>query len=213
MKLPNPPMLLITDRTTVPVSLEETLERAFEGGCRWVMVREKEIEPGDRLKLVESVLKIAEPFDAKVLVNSDIKSAEIAHGIHLPQGQSCTNARASLGPNKLIGVSAHTIGEAGAAAGAGADYATISPIFPTQSKPKYGPPLYIDGLRKVVQKVTIPLVALGGITAATVLSCRRAGVGGVAVMGTVMRARDPAMPVFDILKQWHIGDGETIGNR
>ena len=96
-----------------------------------------------------------------------------------------------------------------AAASAGADYATISPIFPTQSKPGYGPPLYLDGLKRVVGKVTIPLVALGGVTAATALSCRRAGASGVAVMGTIMRASDPAMSVYDILNQWYAGDNEA----
>ena len=206
MSLPVPPILLITDRTMVRVSLEAVLDRAFQGGCRWVMVREKDMDPGERMTLVESILRFAEPYDAKILVNSDMKAAKIAHGVHLPQGQSCTNARATLGPDKIIGVSAHTIGEAGAAASAGADYATFSPIFPTQSKPAYGPPLYLDGLRKVVKRVSIPLIALGGVTAATVLSCRRAGVAGVAVMGTIMRANDPAMPVCDILKQWYAGD-------
>ena len=206
MSLPVPPMLLITDRTMVRVSLEAALDRAFQGGCRWVMVREKDMDPGERMTLVESILRIAKPYDAKILVNSDINAAEIAHGVHLPQGQSCRNARATLGLDKMIGVSAHTIGEAGAAASAGADYATISPIFPTKSKPGYGPPLNLDGLQKVVKRVSIPLIALGGVTGATVLSCRRAGVAGVAVMGTIMRASDPAMPVYDILKQWHAGD-------
>ncbi len=206
MSLPVPPILLITDRTMVRGPLEAALDRAFQGGCRWVMVREKDMGPDERMTLVESILRLAKPYDAKILVNSDMKAAEIAHGVHLPQGQSCTNARATLGPDKIIGVSAHTIGEAGAAASAGADYATISPIFPTQSKPGYGPPLYLDGLRKVVKRVSIPLIALGGVTAATVLSCRHAGVAGVAVMGTIMRANDPAMPVYDILKQWYAGD-------
>jgi thiamine-phosphate pyrophosphorylase len=193
----------------VRVSLEVTLERSFDGGCRWVMIREKDLDSDERQKLVETILKIAEPYNAKVLVNADLKVAEIAHGVHLPQGQSCGSARATLGPEKIIGVSAHTLGEAGAAASAGADYATISPMFPTQSKPGYGPPLYLDGLKRVAGKVTIPLVALGGVTAATALSCRRAGAFGVAAMGTVMRASDPAMSVYDILNQWYAGDNEA----
>lgn len=193
----------------VRVSLEAVLERSFDGGCRWVVIREKDLDSDERMKLVETILKLAEPYNAKILVNADMKAAEIAHGVHLPQGQSCTHARAILGPDKIIGVSAHSIGEAGAAASAGADYATISPMFPTQSKPGYGPPLYLDGLKRVVGKVTIPLVALGGVTAATALSCRRAGASGVAVMGTIMRASDPAMAVYDILNQWYAGDNKA----
>lgn len=209
MTLPDPPLLLITDRTMVRVSLEAALERSFDGGCRWVVIREKDLDSDERMKLVETILKLAEPYNAKILVNADMKAAEIAHGVHLPQGQSCTHARATLGPDKIIGVSAHSIGEAGAAASAGADYATISPMFPTQSKPGYGPPLYLDGLKRVVGNVTIPLVALGGVTAATALSCRRAGASGVAVLGTIMRASDPAIAVYDILNQWYAGDNEA----
>ena len=112
IQLPDPPLLLITDRTMVRVSLEAALERAFAGNCRWVMVREKDLDETARLSLVESVMQIAEPFGAKVVVNSDLKAGAIADGVHLPQGQSCTNARTVLGPDKIIGVSAHTIGEA-----------------------------------------------------------------------------------------------------
>jgi len=202
-------MLLITDRSMARLPLERAVERAFFGGCRWVMVREKDLGSAERLELVEKIVRLAEPYKAKVLVNTDLKAAEIAHGVHLPQGQSCTNARKALGPDKIIGVSAHTAGEAGAAASAGADYVTISPIFPTRSKPGYGPPLYLDGLKRIAQRVPIPVIALGGVTAATALSCRRAGAAGVAVMGTIMRASDPAFPVHDILNHWRTGDDEA----
>ena len=202
-------MLLITDRTMARLPLERVVERALRGGCRWIMVREKDLDAAARLSLVETIVRVAEPYGAKVLVNGDLKAAEIADGIHLPQGHSCTNARTALGPDKIIGVSAHTVAEAGAAASAGADYVTISPIFPTRSKPGYGPPLYLDGLKRIVTRVSIPVIALGGVTAATALSCRRAGAAGVAVMGTIMRASDPTFPVQDILNQWRAGDDEA----
>jgi thiamine-phosphate pyrophosphorylase len=59
----------------VRVSLEATLERSFDGGCRWVVIREKDLDSGERLKLVETILKIAEPYNAKVLVNADMKAS------------------------------------------------------------------------------------------------------------------------------------------
>ena len=210
MNLPSPPLILITDRKTVPISLESTLQRAFDGGCRWVMVREKDLSSDERMKLVEAALKLGEPYDATIVVNSDLKAGEIAHGVHLPQGQSCTKAREVLGPEKIIGVSAHTLGEAGVAGSAGADFATLSPIFPTQSKSGYGPPIYPDGLKKITSTLKLPLIALGGVTAATAQSCRRAGAAGVAVMGTVMRASDPAVAVLEILNQWYEGVGEDV---
>ena len=97
-----------------------------------------------------------------------------------------------------------------AAAKAGADYVTISPIFPTQSKPGYGPPLSLEGLAKAANLAKIPVIALGGVTAANANSCRRAGAAGVAVMGTIMRASDPAILVHDILKQWYAGDDQPV---
>ena len=207
--LPDPPLLVITDRNMVQASLEMTLERAFEGGCRWVMVREKRLDEAERLSLVESIIRIAEPFGAKVVVNTDLKAGEIANGVHLPQGQPLINARAELGLDKIIGVSAHTIGEVRVAACNGADYVTISPIFPTPSKPGYGPPLSLEGLAKAANLAEIPVIALGGVTAENANSCRRAGAAGVAVMGTIMRASDPAIPVHDILKQWYAGDDQA----
>ena len=206
--LPDPPLLVITDRDMVQESLEITLERAFDGGCRWVMIREKRLDEAERLSLVESIIRIAEPFGAKVVVNTDLKAGEIANGVHLPQGQPLINARAELGLDKIIGVSAHTIGEVRAAASAGADYVTISPIFPTPSKPGYGPPLSLEGLAKAANLAEIPVIALGGVTSANANACRRAGAAGVAVMGTIMRASDPAIPVQDILKKWYAGDDQ-----
>ena len=207
--LPDPPLLVITDRNMVQASLEMTLERVFEGGCRWVMIREKRLDEAERLSLVESIIRIAEPFGAKVVVNTDLKAGEIANGVHLPQGQPLINARAELGLDKIIGVSAHTIGEVRVAACNGADYVTISPIFPTPSKPGYGPPLSLEGLAKAANLAEIPVIALGGVTAENANSCRRAGAAGVAVMGTIMRASDPAIPVHDILKQWYAGDDQA----
>ena len=97
-----------------------------------------------------------------------------------------------------------------AAASAGADYVTISPIFRTQSKPGYGPPLSLEGLAKAANLAEIPVIALGGVTSENANACRRAGAAGVAVMGTIMRARDPAIPVHDILKKWYAGDDQPV---
>ena len=81
MNLPVPPMLLITDRTMVRGTLTAALNRAFLGGCRWVMVREKDMSPDERMTLVESILRIAKPYEAKILVNSDMNAAEIGAAI------------------------------------------------------------------------------------------------------------------------------------
>ena len=202
MILPNPPILLITNRSMVNNSLKNTIVKTFDGGCRWLMIREKDLSDSGRMMLVEAIMLIAEKYCAKVLVNSDLRAAGIAHGIHLPQGYSCTKAREMLGPGKIIGVSAHSLNEARIAEKTGADYATLSPIFPTQSKSGYGPPIFPEGLEKIVNKVNIPLIALGGIEAKNAQYCRQTGAAGIAVMGTIMRATDPAVSFQDILNMW-----------
>jgi thiamine-phosphate pyrophosphorylase len=115
-----------------------------------------------------------------------------AAGVHLPQGRSVALARQALGDDALIGVSAHSLVEALAAETAGADYATLSPIFPTASKPDYGPALGLTEFASIARAVKLPLVALAGIDAANARGCLESGAAGVAVMGGVMRAGDPA---------------------
>jgi thiamine-phosphate pyrophosphorylase len=112
-----------------------------------------------------------------------------AGGVHLPSGGDPRAVRVRL-PQGLIGVSAHTPGEAVALIAAGADYVTISPIFLTDSKPGYGPALGLAGLAAAVAATKGPVVALAGIDAGNARSCLDTGAAGVAVMGEVMRATD-----------------------
>ena len=109
------------------------------------------------------------------------------------------------------------LGEAiAAAAAAGADYVTLSPIYLTDSKPGYGPALGIEALRAAAGH-GIPVLALGGITVATAAACVAAGADGVAVMGEVMRADDPARIVRDLVEALRsgrkAGSGFSIGER
>lgn len=99
-------------------------------------------------------------------------------------------ARAGLGAPARIGISAHTLRDIRAATAAGADYATLSPVFASPSKPGYGPALGLDGIRAAAGS-GLPILALGGVDAGTARRCLAAGAAGVAVMGGLMRARDP----------------------
>ena len=109
-------------------------------------------------------------------------------------------ARETVGPDALIGVSAHTPAEAAAQLRAGADYVTLSPIFLTGSKPGYGPALGFDGLTQAAALTDGPILALAGVTPANAASCLKAGAAGIAVMGEVMRADDPEATVRALLK-------------
>ena len=104
-----------------------------------------------------------------------------------------------LGPAALVGLSAHSLADVADAHAAGADYVTLSPIYPSASKPGYGPPLGPDAIERAAQ-IGIPVLALGGITASNAAAAMNAGAAGVAVMGSVMAADRPAAVVSEFLQ-------------
>jgi thiamine-phosphate pyrophosphorylase len=192
--LPAPPLLLITDRLSTAADLREVIQAALEGGCRWIMVREKDLDREALTALAAGIVALARPFDACVVVNGDAEIAQAAQaaGAHVQSVEALAAARVRLGANALIGVSAHTLAEAEEAAAAGADYVTISPVFMTESKPGYGPALGLEGLATVCRAVACPVLALAGVAPDNAGACLKAGAAGVAVMGGIMRAEDPA---------------------
>ena len=200
MRLPAPPLLVISDRRQTLWPLEELAEAVFAGGCRWFSLREKDLPAAERRALLDTLVELGRRWSATVTVHDDIDAAVLAGaaGVHLPSGASPEAARTRL-PDALIGASAHSAEEAAALLRSGADYVTVSPVFFTDSKPGYGPALGLEGLAKIVAQVPGPIVALGGITAARARSCLSAGAHGVAVMGEVMRAADPRSAVEAIL--------------
>jgi thiamine-phosphate pyrophosphorylase len=190
--LPDPPLLVITDRQQAQGPIEAVAEAAFAGGCRWLSLREKDLDTASREALLRRLVAIGRRFGATVMVHEDIDAAVAtqAGGVHLPRGVSPAAARRRLGAAVLIGCSAHDARELEAAAGA--DYATLSPIFPSASKPGYGPALGVSRFAAVVAGARLPVIALGGVDATNVASCIDAGAAGVAVMGGVMAATDVA---------------------
>ena len=183
MTLPAP-ILVITDRTQCAEPLEARAAALFRGGCRWLSLREKDMEPAERRRLLKRLIAVAEPFGAVVGVHGDLAAA-VALGIplHLPADGDLAAARRALG-NLLLGKSCHDAAEIAAAAGA--DYVTLSPFFPSASKPGYGTAL---DLRAVAAGATLPVLALGGITREALPQV--SGVAGVAIMGEAMRVPEP----------------------
>jgi thiamine-phosphate pyrophosphorylase len=202
MRLPDPPLLVITDRHQARRSLEEIAEAAFAGGCRWLSLREKDLQPAERLRLLRRLAAIAAAWDATVGVHDDLTAAEAVPGaaLHLPARASVAMARRALGAGRLIGLSTHA-GDTSADA-AEADYATISPIRPSASKPGYGPAIGLAGIREASRSASVPLIALGGIASSDIAPCLGAGAAGVAVMGGVMAAADPQSAVAALVCKW-----------
>jgi thiamine-phosphate pyrophosphorylase len=197
MKLPSPPLLVISDRSQACRPLPEIAAAAFAGGCRWFSLREKDLPAAERRRLLTELVALGRRFGATVTVHDDIDAAIAtgAGGVHLPGGGNPVAARLRL-PDGLIGVSAHSPAEAAAQLAAKADYVTLSPIFPSPSKPEYGPPLGLGALREAPG----PVIALAGIDETNAAACLAAGAAGVAVMGEIMRAADPEATVRRLLQ-------------
>jgi thiamine-phosphate pyrophosphorylase len=201
VRLPAPPLLVISDRRQARRPVEEIAEAIFAGGCRWFSLREKDLPAVERRALLSALVALGRRWDATVTVHEDVDAAVMASagGVHLPSTGNAEAARARLRGGLLIGASAHFAEEASALLDSGADYVTISPVFTSASKPGYGPAIGLGGLAEIAAQVSGPVIALGGITAANASFCLSAGASGVAVMGEIMRATDPQTAVEAIL--------------
>ena len=193
MRLPDPPLLLITDRRQARWPLVEVAAHAVRAGCRWISVREKDVSEDDQVALVRAVLPIAWRHGARVSLHADpaLAKAANADGVHLSARNDPIAARELLGANKLIGVSIHTVTEAEAIDPGVVDYAIAGPAFETASKPGYGPEIGRKGLAEIAAAARVPVLAIGGINAMRAAEVLAAGPAGIAVMGSVMRAADP----------------------
>lgn len=193
-RLPAPPLLVITDRQLAAGDMVDIAGAVFSGGCRWVMVRDHDLGTDALAALATQIIEKARPTGARIVVNGDIDAAGMcgADGVHLQSLDAIAAARAQLGPDALVGYSAHSCAEAVAAGDYGADYVLLSPIFETPSKPGYGPPLGVDQLGRACRDATVPILALAGVIPSRVPECMAAGAAGIAVMGSVMGAADPA---------------------
>jgi thiamine-phosphate pyrophosphorylase len=198
--LPEPPLLVISDRSQAQRPLIEIAAATFEGGCRWFSLREKDLPAAERRALLAELVALGRRYGATIMAHDDIDGAEAvgAAGVHLPGGGDPAMARRRL-PQGLIGVSAHSGAEVDAQLRAGADYVTLSPIFLTDSKPGYGPALGLDELAAATAIAPGPIVALAGINPDNAAQCLAAGARGIAVMGEVMRAADPEAMVRRLL--------------
>ncbi|MGO4675158.1 thiamine phosphate synthase [Bosea sp. 2YAB26] len=189
-------LLVVTDRHQAVKPLPQLVSAALAGGARWIWLRDRDLDQPERRSLAQQLHELVSMADAVLTIGGDVDLAARvgARGVHLQSAGAISAARAVLGVSALIGVSAHDEADVRAAAAAGADYVTVSPIFTTASKPGYGPALGLTVLRRCAA-IGLPVVALGGITCDRAPLCIEAGAVGVAVMGEVMRAVDTATTI------------------
>ena len=201
MKIPDPPLLIVTDRRQARRPLPEVIAAAVKAGCRWVSVREKDLPADEQALVVRSLIPIARAQGARLTVHGDaaLATAAGADGVHLPAGSDPAAARALLGGQKLIGMSIHTVTEAERVDPSSVDYVLAGPAFETASKPGYGPELGRKGLSAIARVARVPVLAIGGINTARIADLIAEGAAGVGVMGSVMRAPDPGRETSALL--------------
>lgn len=202
-----PRLFVLTDaRASVAAgrSLVDTVRLVVAAGAPAIVLREKELPKARRHALARELADVTAGTDTRLLVASDAELAASvgAHGVHLAARDEAV-ARAgrwSVG-KAMVGRSCHDDAEIRTACRDDVDYLTVSPVAPTLSKPGYGPPLGLDGLAAAVRLAGArPVVALGGVTPGNAAAFVAAGAHGVAVMGEVMRARDPAAVIGALLE-------------
>ncbi|MEK7679845.1 MAG: thiamine phosphate synthase, partial [Deltaproteobacteria bacterium] len=143
-------MYLITDGTGCPDSdLLTRVEEALKGGIRALQLREKGLGAAKVLSLAREMRELTRAYNAKLLINDRVDIAMLAgaDGVHLGNGSVAPEAaRRLLGPEKLVGVSTHSLKEAKEASARGADFILFGPLYETPSKAAYGPPAGLKAL-------------------------------------------------------------------
>lgn len=184
-------MLVTDDRILELADPLEPIARAVEGGVTSVQLRLKTAEPADMVTLAR---RLVATLHVPLLINDrpDIALAAGAAGVHLgPDDLSPSLARKVLGDRAIIGASVGSEGESLLAEGA--DYWGVGPLRSTGTKADAGAPLGAEGFARLAKLAGgIPVVAIGGITAADVPAVRAAGGAGVAVVSAILGAPDPA---------------------
>jgi len=182
---------------------------AVAAGVRVVQYRQKQGRTrGDLVAEARQLRQLCR--HTRFLVNDRVDLAlEVgADGVHLGQGDlPCPEARRILGRQKIIGVTVHTVAEALAAQAGGADYLGVSPIFATGTKADAGAPTGVALLAEIRRRVTLPLVAIGGITLANAPAVIGAGADGVCAIGAVVTKADVGGEIEKFQRLFRHGGG------
>jgi thiamine-phosphate pyrophosphorylase len=184
-------------------ALADLVRTALETGVRLFQLRMKTPHTGEFYDMATHLCQLVQQGGGTFIVNDrcDVAMAVGADGVHLGQDDlPLADARAILGPGKLIGISTHNLNQAIQAEAGGADYIGFGPIFPTVTKEHPNPVVGVAGLREVRAKVRIPIVAIGGINVKNVADVCTAGADCCAVVSAVLSAADPAKAITELMK-------------
>lgn len=183
----------VTDRRWAnKQSLKEQIELSLKGGVTFLQLREKNLSEEEFLKEAREIKALAKEYKVPFITNDnvDVAMKVDADGVHVGQDdKDAKEVRKIIGKDKILGVSAQTIKQAIKAEKDGADYIGVGAVFPTGTK-KDAENLSIEILKKICQSVTIPVVAIGGITKENILKLRGSKIAGVALVSAIFASKD-----------------------
>ena len=185
----------------------DSIQLALEGGCRWIQLRMKDATDDEVRPIAVEAQKLCRAYGAKFIIDDRVALVRElgADGVHLGKNDMpIREARQILGPDYIIGGTANTFEDAKAHYEASADYIGCGPFRFTTTKKKLAPVLGLDGYRHIIQQlraanITIPVVAIGGITKDDIPAILQTGITGIALSGTVLRADDPIAEMKHII--------------
>lgn len=196
---------LITDHPSAEGTAAQAIA-ALNGGCRWIQIRMKETSDEEVEKAINTVLPYCRKVGATLIVDDRVELVKRtgADGVHLGKNDmNPLEARALLGPVKIIGVTVNSIGDFGRFNLDVVDYLGVGPFRFTETKKHLARTLGLEGYRKIMaylrQISDIPVVAIGGITSEDIPAIMSIGVSGIAVSSAINRAPDPESATIKIL--------------
>lgn len=190
MKCADKDLLLyaVTDRYWLGKrTLHDVVKESLDGGVTFVQLREKHLDQAHFLEEAKDLKMLCKAYNVPFVINDnvDIALEMDADGVHVGQSDmEAGDVRAKLGPDKIIGVSAQTVEQAVLAEKRGADYLGVGAVFPTNSKDDATDVSY-ETLKAICQAVSIPVIAIGGITKDNVEELSGSGICGIAVISAI----------------------------
>ena len=183
----------VTDRKWLKgSSLEEEVEKAVRAGVTMVQLREKHMEFAELITLAKKIGAVVHKYNIPLIINDDIEAALAsgADGVHVGQDDICASeARQKIGSSMILGVSAGTAEMALEAERCGADYIGAGAVFSTSTK-EDAKIMSFDELKRICDSVSIPVVAIGGITEENIMELSGSGIAGAAVVSAIFAKED-----------------------
>ena len=190
----------------------DSVRIALEGGCRWIQLRMKEASPKDILPIAKEAMSLCRKYDATFIIDDFVELAKQigADGVHLGKNDMpIAKARKILGKDFIIGGTANTFEDVQMLYKAGANYIGCGPFRFTTTKKNLSPILGLEGYQQIISlmreyKISLPLVAIGGITKEDIPSLMQTGISGIALSGSILRSENPIEEMKEIIQTTHL---------